>query len=126
MKISATDVPWDSAGNLVGFPGYGHAGQPGPEFDGGGHDWKPNRPFEARLHLTGITRGHSAARFTWETNHGIKMDMFMADMLRLVQAEGHVIEAGGIVNGEWIIVKRGANYGVTPFLPGDTPPPESY
>lgn len=118
MKITLKDVPWDSAGNLVGFTGYGVA--PDTEYDGG-YDWKANVPFRARLHLTGTTRGQSAARFAWETDHGIKMEMFMADMARLVQAAAN-IEPDGWVEGEWIIVKRGSNYGVTPVLPGDTLP----
>lgn len=118
MKITLVDAPWDSAGNLVVFPGYGVAAD--TEHDGG-YSWKSNVPFNARLHITGTTRGQSAARFTVETNHGIQMQMFMADMLRLVQAaDSHTMEPGGWVDGEWIIVKRGSNYGVTPFLEGDT------
>lgn len=123
MKINLTDAPWDSAGNLVVYPGC----EPGPNFDGGGYDWKSNHVFKARLHLTGQTRGQSAARFTWETNHGIKMQMFMTDMTRLIlSVDTHAVEPGGWVEGEWIIVKRGANYGVAPFLLGDVPPPDSY
>ena len=118
MKITLTDAPWDSAGNLVVYPGC----DAGDDWNGGGYDWKANGPFTARLHLVGTTRGHSAARFQWSTDHGIRMDMFMADMTRLIQATARTIEPGGFVEGEWIVVKRGANYGVTPFLEGDTYP----
>lgn len=119
MKINTEEVAWDSAGDLVVYPGC----EPGPDLRGGGYDWRPNTSFDARLHITGVERGHSAARFKLETNHGIKLVMFMADMLRLVQsARTHPIKPDGWVEGEWVIVKRGANYGVTPVLPDDTLP----
>lgn len=113
MKINLDRAPWHRNGDLVEYVW---------DSDSDKYDWRPNQPFEATLQLTGTSRGRSAARYTWESLEGAKLEMFMADMFRLVTADPRVIEPGGSVRGEWLIVKRGANYGVTPFLPGDTYP----
>jgi len=73
--------------------------------------WKDNFTFEAVLRLDSITRGQSAARFVWaDDQEGRMYEMFMKDMLELVQADA-VIERGHC-DTKWTFVKRGANYGI--------------
>lgn len=87
---------------LASHPGYGYPGD--------GVDWRPNEPFYASLDLVDMERGRSAARFIW--NHGstqTRYPMFMAGMLDL--AQNTFIHHGEAV-GWWIVVKRGANYGI--------------
>jgi len=76
----------------------------------GNPQWRPNEPFYATLDLVDMERGRSAARFIW--NHGATnthYPMFMAGMLDLAKTD--VIDHGE-VTGWWIVVKRGANYGI--------------
>jgi len=99
------------------------------EVDPSGHgwgvpdEWRPNEPFRAALTLTGIERGRSAARFTWvdtsrsgETVHSYPM--FMVDACALM-LRGEAL-VGGVRDGWWIVMKRGANYGIAAIDPPDT------
>lgn len=72
--------------------------------------WKDMFEFDAVLSLDGMTRGRSAARFIWSDKEGRKYEMFMADMLGLVQS-GAVIERG-CCDAKWTFTKKGANYGI--------------
>lgn len=76
--------------------------------------WRRNEPFRARLHLLGTERGRSAAFYRWEdAKTGQVYPMFITDMGRLITL-GTTFEAGGYVDAEWVVVKRGMNYGITP------------
>lgn len=77
-------------------------------------DWRPNEPFRARLKLLGTERGRSAAYYKWQAVEDWRVyPMFITDMARLVTL-GTTFEAGGFVDAEWVVVKRGMNYGITP------------
>jgi len=76
--------------------------------------WKDLFEFEGRLKLEGMTRGRSAARFIWSDEKDCKYEMFMADMVKLIQS-GAVIEDGCCFT-KWTFTKRGANFGVTVAL----------
>lgn len=76
--------------------------------------WRPNEPFHARLKLLGTERGRSAAYYRWQDQADWKVyPMFITDMARLITL-GTTFEAGGYVDAEWVVVKRGMNYGITP------------
>lgn len=81
----------------------------GPDHSDRDIDWRDNEPWKDALQVTTIARGHSAARFVWESADGRKFPMFMIDMLATAQ---YGIGPTGLVSGEWIVVKRGANYGI--------------
>jgi hypothetical protein len=81
-------------------------------------EWRPNRPFRAALTLTGIERGRSAARFTWidASRSGetvTSYPMFMVDACALLMSGEALV--GGTRDGWWIVMKRGANYGVAAY-----------
>jgi hypothetical protein len=97
-----------------------------PDGFGVPQEWRDNEPFRAVLTLTGIERGRSAARFMW---HGGTMvgptftgtfPMFMVDACALL-LRGEAL-AGGVRDGWWIIMKRGANYGVAAIDPPEDGP----
>lgn len=73
-------------------------------------EWLPNTPFWARLRIKNLERGRSAARFWFlDLDTGTQYPFFgqgLVDMLTKVR----MIE--GVVEGKWIAVKRGANYGI--------------
>lgn len=72
------------------------------------YDWQPNEPFEATMTLSHLERGRSAARFWWDSEDS-RYPMFgqsLTDMLKRVVLEH------GTVTSTWIVVKRGANYGI--------------
>lgn len=72
------------------------------------YTWEPNEPFEATLTLSHLERGRSAARFWWDSEDS-RYPMFgqgLTDMLKAVVLDH------GTVTGKWIVVKRGANYGI--------------
>lgn len=81
-------------------------------------EWRENPVFAAELTFKGTERGRSAAYFKWEDPQGRKYPMFITDVGRLIQAAVR-LEEGGKVYGEWYVVKRGQNYGVTPVVPDD-------
>jgi len=82
--------------------------------------WRDNVPFYATLELGGIERGRSAAHFLWnDTDTGANYQMFMADAVDLMRSPAGV--QAGKVTGWWIVVKRGANYGVARLMPALVP-----
>lgn len=70
---------------------------------------KEAEPFHARLTLTGMRRGRSAAYFMWESDTGATFPMFMTEMVDLV-TNGTVVK--GVADEEWTIRKQGQNYGI--------------
>lgn len=81
-------------------------------------EWRDNPVFAAEMTYKGTERGRSAAYFKWEDRRGQQYPMFITDIGRMIQAAVK-LEEGGKVYGEWFVVKRGQNYGITPALPGD-------
>jgi hypothetical protein len=70
---------------------------------------KEAEPFRARLTITGLRRGRSAAYFMWQSETGATFPMFMKDMVDLV-THGTVVK--GVADDEWTVQKRGTNYGI--------------
>lgn len=98
-------------GNLQEYPGYGF--RSGDVTDGDCL-WRPNDPFTATLTLTGTERGRSAMRFLWEDEAtGATYPMFATDMAGLAMSSEGV--ANGRAAGQWIVMKRGANYGIARY-----------
>ncbi len=73
------------------------------------HEWRDNKPFMSTMKLEGLRRGRSAAYFMWEDLGGAQYPMFMKEMTDLLQTR---IVRYGCVYGQWIVVKRGTNYGI--------------
>lgn len=73
--------------------------------------WRPaDKPFFAVLNFTGFTRGRSAARAEFQINtRGGTVEMFLRDLSDMLKA-GHFIKPS--MDGHWVVVKRGENYGV--------------
>lgn len=81
-------------------------------------EWRKNIIFKATMRLTGMTRGRSAARFIWtRADTNIEYNMFMTDMVKLIQNGGKIED--GLAIGSWTFTKRGRNYGLTVALPRD-------
>jgi hypothetical protein len=84
--------------------------------------WRENTVFALKLKMLGTERGRSAAYFRWEVQEGdlpagTLLPMFITDV-------GHVImqglpRPGGVIEGEFFVVKRGQNYGITPQAPAE-------
>lgn len=87
-------------------------GPPGEQLSTGDDiiDWRPNEPFEATLTIRELERGRSAARFWFEDEENkIRYPFFgqtLVDMLSVSEMKN------GKVRGKWIVVKKGANYGI--------------
>ena len=87
-------------------------GSPGEQKDQGKDpiDWRPNEPFEATLTIRELERGRSAARFWFEDEKTMTRYPFfgqtLVDMLSASEMKN------GKVHGKWIVVKKGANYGI--------------
>jgi hypothetical protein len=79
-----------------------------------GIDWRPNVPFRATLELRGYERGRSAARSIWyDQTTNTEYPMFMTSMVELAM-ESTIVQ--GRTNFlEWIVVKRGQNYGIEKY-----------
>ena len=76
-----------------------------------GFEMRPNTPFRARLRVTGIVRGRSAARFKLsDADTGeCRGEMFMASMMKVLELG---VEPGGVIDATWHVVKKGTNYGL--------------
>lgn len=85
--------------------------------------WRDNDVFAVKLKMLGTERGRSAAFFRWEVQEGdlpagTLLPMFITDV-------GHVImhgmpQVGGVIEGQFFVVKRGQNYGITPLAAPET------
>lgn len=100
-------------GSLQEYPGYGFddddEGAPAS-----GHVWRDNEPFSATLTLTRIERGRSAMRFMWrDAETGATYPMFSTDMAGLAMSKDGVTD--GKASGQWIVMKRGQNYGIARY-----------
>lgn len=92
-------APWEpETGSLMSYPL-------------GEIDWRnADEPFFAVLNFTGFTRGRSAARAEFTINgRGGTAEMFLRDLSDMVRA-GYFFKPS--MDGHWVVVKRGENYGV--------------
>lgn len=81
--------------------GYGAYGTP--------IDWRPNEPFKATLTVKMLERGRSAARIWFEDPDGRRYPMFGQSLIETMQK---LVFTNGTAEATWIVVKRGANYGI--------------
>jgi len=72
-------------------------------------EWRDPEPFQATLRVIGIQRGRSAAYFRLADDLARCWPMFMKEILELVQV---AVINQGTVEGWWIPVKRGQNFGL--------------
>ena len=73
-------------------------------------DWRPNEPFHAILRIDRLERGRSAARFWFvDTDSAIEYPFFGQGLVEMLSK---AVMQNGLVEGTWIAVKRGANYGI--------------
>jgi hypothetical protein len=94
--MSNYQIPFDKDGNQLSYPDWRH------------NEWRDNYEFSTTLKIIDIERGRSAARFILEDEEGHTYQMFMKDMMNLLQ--------GQKLEGNWTFCKRGSNYGITPAL----------
>ena len=73
-------------------------------------EWRPNEPFVATLTIRYLERGRSAARFWFEDESTNTMYPFFGQTLVDMLAGSNMIQ--GRVTKTWIVVKKGANYGI--------------
>jgi len=78
-------------------------------------DWRPNDPFFAELTILHLERGRSAARFWFEDEATHTLYPFFGQTLVDMLRESDMIK--GKVKGTWIVVKKGANYGIELYVP---------
>jgi hypothetical protein len=81
---------------------------------GHGEIWEDNDPFWTSLRFEGFSRGRSSAVFLWVSDEDRQYQMFMTDMDRLIKNVN--IMTGKTDRLEWIISKRGTNYGISLVL----------
>ena len=71
--------------------------------------WRDNSVWLGTMTIMSFGRGRSSATFILTDNRGLRYDMFMKDMLYLIQ---NADIDRGVVTGKWTVVKRGQNYGL--------------
>jgi hypothetical protein len=76
-----------------------------------GIEWRPNIPFAARLSLKKYSRGRSSVQFVWESDHGIRYDMSLADGFALIPYLKNMM-----FEGTFAFAKRGQNYLLEPIF----------
>jgi len=97
---------------LQEWAGYGFGN--GESYGDDRYEWRDNTPFQATLILTGTERGRSAMRFLWaDETTGKRFPMFATDMAALAMSQEGV--AAGKASGQWLVMKRGANYGIARY-----------
>lgn len=114
VSSKVTHAPFDSKGNLLEWTAAN-----GPDDKYGGAlrygtygdlvEWRKIEAFTATLTIEDMERGRSAMRFIWKDPEGRKYPMFMRDALDVLK---HRSLTDGTLTDEWIVVKRGANYGI--------------
>lgn len=94
-------------------------GRPGEQITSGGWgghgnpiDWRPNDPFDAVLTVRSLETGRSAVRFWLEDETTKTKYPMFGHTLVDVLTESKSLGLGGRIGGTWIVVKKGANYGV--------------
>jgi hypothetical protein len=100
--MSVKLVPFDEDGNLTHYPQPAHWG--------GKLEWRENLPFTATLTFKEFRRGRSAAYAMWQDTKGRSYPMFLTDLESLLTSDRPITQASA--SGEWIVRKRGKNYGV--------------
>lgn len=80
------------------------------EYGNEGEEWRDNVPFTATLECTGMESGYSAKYTWWKDEEGHRYPMFVADIVHLVQNAD--ITGGKVWDTQWIVRKRGQNYGI--------------
>lgn len=119
-KPTYTEAPYDREGNLCHHHTDGQYYVPDPDAPGrttlAGPEWLPIVPFSATLNYDGYGRGRSAAYLYWRaTATQIRYPMFMTDLDAILQA-GVMLPGRGLsarLAGQFTIIKRGQNYGIT-------------
>lgn len=90
--------PVDSSGSLIDYPDYYN--KPAA--------WREMKPFKASLKYEGFTQGRSSVRF-------VVRDTYTGESYSLMRNsfDKFITKAvNGVLAAEWIVVKRGANYGL--------------
>lgn len=73
----------------------------------GSLQWFDNFEFEDTLEIDSMSRGRSAANFTFRRqSNGAEVTVFMTDMIDIFKKA-----RGGKVKGKFTFIKRGQNYG---------------
>lgn len=98
--MTAEQAPYDRDGNLLHYPQHY-----------GGIEWRLNEPFTARMMLTKVERGRSAAYFIWIDQENHTYPMFMTDMLDFLK-RSELSEGITYPDARWIVRKRGRNFGL--------------
>lgn len=101
------EYPADSGGNLVRY-----ARERDKTFT-----WAPNQPMDLTLRLLDIEKTGVGHRFIWVDQHGRRWGMFATDFTRTAKKTRMTY---GVVEGTWIVSRRGQAYSLSPYLPGDT------
>jgi len=73
-------------------------------------EWRDNDPFEATLKIVRLERGRSAARFWFRDETNLIEYPFFGQTLVDMLSQSTMVN--GVVTGTWIVVKKGANYGI--------------
>lgn len=97
-------APYDSKGNLLGYA---------DEFMKN-LDWRENKPFGQRFSIETYTRGQSSAKFVLTDPEGREYPMFLSSALLMMQKL--TIQSGQVYHDQWIVVKKGRNYGLEPLV----------
>ena len=74
-------------------------------------EWKEVEPFHAVITLDRMDKGsHGATRYVFKNCHtGAEYMMYTKDLLDLLQTS---TMTNGLIQGDWVVQKRGANYGI--------------
>lgn len=77
-------------------------------------EWRPNEPFHATLQIKHMMRGRSA-KYLMLGPVNAPLDirtfpMFVADLIDIARLGR--IQVGGVIEGPWMVAKRGENYGL--------------
>jgi hypothetical protein len=106
-------IPFDKNGNMKDYVGYSYEDMQSENFINEyvreNTIWRDNYEFEAELKFTSYGRGRSSATFELQDNNGIKYNVFMSDMFKIVTTK---TITDGKVNGKWFFRKQGQNYGL--------------
>jgi hypothetical protein len=107
-------VPFDRDGNLISFTYSEYPALPAIHWENSkavrSGEWRDNYVFHDTLIVEEFRRGRSAAKFLLRSESGQKYEMFMSDMLEMVQKAELI--AYGHIEGDWTFAKKGSNYGV--------------
>lgn len=113
-------APFDRNGNLQHYPSEQFVLPEGATWTEKGYqppgryvdpEWRDIEPFHATMTLEpGVTSGRSAKYVHWRDQDGHQYPMFVSELVDLVVSGA--AKEGGVAEGDWIVCKRGANYGI--------------